>query len=86
MVPSNVLVFRDSARAHIPVQELVAGDLVYISPGDKVPADLRLIEISSDLQFDRSILTGEVGFDVLYVLLLMNSWFSRVKLCTVVSV
>jgi magnesium-transporting ATPase (P-type) len=27
--------------------------------GDRVPADLRLVQVSSDLKFDRSLLTGE---------------------------
>lgn len=37
----------------------MAGDIVRITLGSKVPADLRLLEVSSDLRFDRSILTGE---------------------------
>jgi sodium/potassium-transporting ATPase subunit alpha len=43
----------------LPAAELVAGDIVKITLGSKVPADLRLLEASSDLKFDRSILTGE---------------------------
>ncbi|KAF9481785.1 sodium-potassium ATPase [Pholiota conissans] len=59
MLPSDVLVLRDSASKKVPAKNLVPGDLITISMGEKVPADLRLIEVSSDLQFDRSILTGE---------------------------
>jgi sodium/potassium-transporting ATPase subunit alpha len=43
----------------LPAAELVAGDIVKITLGCKIPADLRLIHTSSDLRFDRSILTGE---------------------------
>lgn len=43
----------------IPAADLVAGDIVQITLGSKVPADIRLLDVSSDLRFDRSILTGE---------------------------
>lgn len=59
MLPSDVMALRNAVQEKIPASELVTGDLVYISMGEKVPADLRLIEVSMDLQFDRSILTGE---------------------------
>ena len=62
MLPSDVLVLRDGGQTKVPAKELVPGDLVTISMGEKVPADLRLIEVSADLQFDRSILTGEASF------------------------
>lgn len=39
--------------------ELVPGDIVQIRAGNKIPADLRLAETSSDLKFNRSVLTGE---------------------------
>ncbi|BGP26479.1 sodium/potassium-transporting ATPase subunit alpha [Rhodotorula toruloides] len=39
--------------------ELAMGDIVILKLGAKVPADIRLIEVSSDLKFGRSILTGE---------------------------
>jgi P-type E1-E2 ATPase len=39
----------------------VAGDIVKIALGSKVPADIRLLVVSSDLRFDRSILTGEAN-------------------------
>jgi magnesium-transporting ATPase (P-type) len=61
MLPSDVLVLRDSEQMKIPARDLVPGDLVTFSMGEKVPADMRLIDVSADLQFDRSILTGEVG-------------------------
>ena len=62
MLPSDVLVLRDGNQTKVAAKDLVPGDLVTISMGEKVPADMRLIEVSADLQFDRSILTGEVSF------------------------
>lgn len=61
MLPSDVLVLRDGNQVKLPASELVNGDLIYVGLGEKVPADLRLIQVSGDLRFDRSILTGEVS-------------------------
>jgi sodium/potassium-transporting ATPase subunit alpha len=38
---------------------LVTGDIIQISLGDKIPADVRFIDTSSDLKLDRAVLTGE---------------------------
>lgn len=75
MLPSDVLVLRDSAQTKIPAKELVPGDLITIGMGEKIPADLRLIDVSSDLQFDRSILTGEVGHTCCLSIVLQQSDF-----------
>ncbi|PWC17183.1 magnesium-translocating P-type ATPase [Brenneria roseae subsp. roseae] len=45
-------------RQEIPLQELVPGDILYLSAGDMVPADVRLIE-SRDLFVSQAVLTGE---------------------------
>ena len=45
-------------RVELPVDELVVGDVVHLSSGDLVPADLRLI-FSRDLFVSQSALTGE---------------------------
>lgn len=58
-LPENADIIRDGKPMTIPSSELVVGDVVQLSLGQKVPADMRLIETSSDLKFDRSILTGE---------------------------
>ena len=55
-VTSTVL--RDGQRRSIPATELTVGDVVLLQPGDKVPADLRLLQIR-ELQIDESALTGE---------------------------
>ena len=49
---------RGGKKLRIPSKELVVGDLVTLSSGDKVPADLRLVKVR-DLQIDESGLTGE---------------------------
>ncbi|KAJ6579686.1 hypothetical protein DFH09DRAFT_1446136 [Mycena vulgaris] len=59
LLPTEILVTRDGEKFKLPAADLVSGDIVTITLGSKVPADLRLLEVSSDLRFDRSILTGE---------------------------
>nr|CAD2207323.1 unnamed protein product [Meloidogyne enterolobii] len=44
----------------IRAKELVPGDVVEVSVGDKIPADLRFVKIySTTIRIDQSILTGE---------------------------
>ncbi|KAJ3340832.1 hypothetical protein HDU93_006124 [Gonapodya sp. JEL0774] len=59
LMPSECAVLRDGGLVRVPATDLVRGDIVSLSSGNKVPADLRLIEASADARFDRSILTGE---------------------------
>lgn len=59
LLPSFALVKRDGDLRSLPTVGLVAGDVVHLQVGDKVPADLRLISHSGDIRFDRSVLTGE---------------------------
>jgi Cu+-exporting ATPase len=50
-------VVRDAAEVDIPVEQVVAGDIVVVRPGEKVPVDGVLIDGSSAV--DESMLTGE---------------------------
>ncbi len=49
---------RDRRETLLPARELVPGDVLLLRSGDKVPADLRLIE-AIHLQIDEAALTGE---------------------------
>ncbi len=51
-------VIRDGEKILIPSENLVRGDIVLISEGERIPADLLVLE-SSNLNIDESILTGE---------------------------
>jgi len=57
-VTTEATVIRGGKKLRIPSKELVVGDLVILTNGDKVPADLRLVKVR-DLQIDESGLTGE---------------------------
>ncbi|KAF7891478.1 uncharacterized protein EAF02_001803 [Botrytis sinoallii] len=59
MLPDNCLLLRDGARVTVIASDIVPGDVLCIKAGNKLPADVRFIEMSSDAKFDRSILTGE---------------------------
>lgn len=59
MLPDDCFVVRDGTAGIKTAKELVPGDVIRIKQGNKLPADIRLIEVSPDLKFDRSILTGE---------------------------
>ena len=49
---------RGERQVNLDAQELVPGDIIILNPGDRVPADARLIN-SANLMADESILTGE---------------------------
>ncbi|ORX34849.1 K, P-type ATPase [Kockovaella imperatae] len=59
LVPENATVTRDGQQISVPSADLVTGDIVHMSMGNRVPADIRILQASPDLKFDRSILTGE---------------------------
>ncbi|KAF8849799.1 calcium ATPase [Acephala macrosclerotiorum] len=59
MLPDSCLVLRDGGRTTVVASDIVPGDILFIKAGNKLPADVRFVEISSDAKFDRSILTGE---------------------------
>mmetsp|Transcript_78 Transcript_78/g.110 ORF Transcript_78/g.110 Transcript_78/m.110 type:complete len:1125 (+) Transcript_78:220-3594(+) len=59
LVPHTCTVVRDGrAMDHFPAVDLVVGDLVVLSTGDRVPADVRLID-GVEVQVNESSLTGE---------------------------
>ncbi len=58
MLSLHAMVLRDGQRREIAAEELVPGDWVLLQPGDKVPADLRLIDIKN-LRIQEAVLTGE---------------------------
>jgi len=51
-------VIRDGVACTIEAKRLVVGDLVLLESGDRIPADLMLVD-ASDLRCDESLLTGE---------------------------
>jgi len=58
MVPQEVTVKRGGTQTTIPAAKLVPGDVVMLASGDKVPADLRLVE-TKGLRIEEAALTGE---------------------------
>ncbi len=58
MLSPQALVLRDGQRQSIDAAELVPGDLVLLASGDRVPADLRLLQ-TRELRVDEAPLTGE---------------------------
>ncbi|MCX7965002.1 MAG: HAD-IC family P-type ATPase [Syntrophorhabdaceae bacterium] len=58
MVVTKTKVIREGKEFEIPSEELVPGDIVMLTSGQKVPADIRLFEIN-ELRIDEAALTGE---------------------------
>lgn len=58
LLPSNALVLRDGKELSLPAPDLVAGDVVHLTLGSRVPADIKVIQ-TKDLKLDFSSLTGE---------------------------
>ncbi|MGP1254314.1 MAG: cation-transporting P-type ATPase [Kiloniellales bacterium] len=58
MLAPKATVLRDGRRRTIAGEEIVPGDLVILEAGDRVPADLRLLEVRG-LRIQEAVLTGE---------------------------
>jgi magnesium-transporting ATPase (P-type) len=58
MLAPHANVLRDGQRCSVAGEALVPGDIVLLEPGDKVPADLRLLQ-ATGLQIQEAVLTGE---------------------------
>lgn len=58
MLSLHTMVIRDARRVEIEAANLIPGDIVVLSSGDKVPADLRFIT-GKGLRVNEAILTGE---------------------------
>lgn len=57
-VTSTATVLRDGVRTEIKLPEIVPGDIIYLSAGDIIPADARVIS-AKDFFVNQSALTGE---------------------------
>jgi magnesium-transporting ATPase (P-type) len=58
MISPHAAVLRGGRRLSIPVAEVVPGDIVLLEAGDRVPADLRLLQARGML-IEEAVLTGE---------------------------
>lgn len=56
--PLIIFFLREGNTIHVLANELVPGDVVTFSTGDRIPADIRIVS-SIDLEIDESSLTGE---------------------------
>lgn len=59
MITTTCTVSRnENKNIEIPIEELVVGDIIHLSAGDMIPADVRIIE-AKDLFVSQSAITGE---------------------------
>lgn len=58
LIKTTCTVKRDGHQMEIPLDDAVVGDIVYLSAGDMVPADIRILN-AKDLFISQSSLTGE---------------------------
>merc|ERR1719361_685202 len=58
LVPQYALAIRDGEKVNLKAEELTVGDIIEVKFGDRVPADMRVIE-ARNFKVDNSSLTGE---------------------------
>jgi Cu2+-exporting ATPase/Cu+-exporting ATPase len=57
LIPDRVHILKDGIAKDIPLENLVAGDIIQIKPGENIPADGTVVDGTSEI--DESMLTGE---------------------------
>ncbi len=58
LIQKTVTIVRNGQKKEIPIEDLVINDVIFISSGDRVPVDGKVV-FSEYAEFDESILTGE---------------------------
>lgn len=58
MIKVKTKVFRDGKKVEVEAKDLVCGDIVFLESGDKISADMRIIECEN-FTTDEALLTGE---------------------------
>ena len=58
MIHTTACVERNGKRSEIPMEDIVCGDIIHLSAGDMIPADVRILN-AKDLFVSQSSLTGE---------------------------
>ena len=58
MLSADAIVLRDGKESKLPADQIVPGDLIRLSLGDRIPADLRMVEVGN-LAALEAALTGE---------------------------
>ena len=58
LVQTTVAVIRENQKIDIPIRDVTIGDIVCLSAGSMIPADIRIVE-AKDLYINQSSLTGE---------------------------
>ena len=59
MKPKDVIVYREGKRLQLEPRDLVPGDICELTTGMALPADLRVVHCTPDMEVDNSSLTGE---------------------------
>jgi P-type Cu+ transporter len=57
LAPDSATLMRDGEKVPIPLEEVEAGDALFVRPGERLPVDGRVVE--GDSSVDESMLTGE---------------------------
>jgi len=58
MIPQEALVLRSGEKVVLPAEDVVLGDVIFVKFGDRIPADIRVLE-AKGFKVDNSSLTGE---------------------------
>lgn len=59
MLPESCHILRDGQRVEVSAMDLVPGDIILLKAGNRIPADVRYLEVSHEMTVDRAVLTGK---------------------------
>ena len=77
MLLDDCLFIRDNTQKLTTAVDLGPGDCINIKQGNKLPADVQFVEVSTDAKFDRSILIGMIFcIGLCWLQLAVNSWIT----------
>ena len=58
MLPESCCLVREGREIQLGALDIVPGDILLLKAGNRIPADVRYIQVSHDMTIDRAVLTG----------------------------